>query len=181
MRFGFPRQPPRLAGDCSRVPAVVQWTLTVDGRATGWLTRRFHEAWRYALLHTGARHRLLCPAYVLMPDRAHLLWIGLEAHGSDQRVAMGFLRRVVAPRLAPTRWQPRARDRVLREGQRSGGGLARVATSIFDHPVRAGLVENRADYPFRGCCVPGYPNLDVADDDYWDQFWRIHRSLVDRS
>lgn len=172
---------PRLDPTGYRGSAVVHWTLTVEGRATGWLTRRFHEAWRYVLLHTGARYHLLCPAYVLMPDHAHLIWVGVDEHGSDQRLAMEFLRRMLAPQLAPARWQHQAHDHVLRENERTESAFVRVATYILDNPVRAGLVDHRADYSFRGCCVPGYPYLEVADGDDWERFWRIHQKSVERA
>src|SRR5262249_49602455 len=46
---------------------------------------------RELLLHAAARENLYCPAYILMPDHIHLLWMGLKL-SSDQINAMRFLR-----------------------------------------------------------------------------------------
>ena len=68
---------PRLAPEFYRGFAVVQWTITLERRATGWLDDLFHLHFRELMLHAGAREGLFCPAYVLMPDhlqigRAHV-------------------------------------------------------------------------------------------------------------
>ena len=34
------------------------------------------------------------------------------------------------------------------------------------------------DYAYLGCCVAGYPELDVRAADYWERFWRVHNYLV---
>ena len=68
---------PRLAPEAYRGFAVVQWTLTLERRATGWLDDRFHLHFRELLLHAAAREGLFCPVYVLMPDHMHLL-VGLR-------------------------------------------------------------------------------------------------------
>jgi REP element-mobilizing transposase RayT len=71
--------------------AYVHWSMTLENRATGWLTPLLHSRFRELLLHTVARYGLLCPAYCLMPDHLHALLIGLRAT-SDQRVAVRFFR-----------------------------------------------------------------------------------------
>ena len=92
---------PRLAPECYRGTAVVHWTFTVHQRAAGWLTSAFHAKWREILLHTCARYELLCPTYVLMPDHVHLLLMGIDEQGSDQRTAIAFLRKHTRPALHP--------------------------------------------------------------------------------
>ena len=72
------RHLPRLAPEFYRGFAVVHWTITLERRATGWLDDLFHLHFRELLLHAAARQGLLCPAYVLMPDHIHLLWMGLR-------------------------------------------------------------------------------------------------------
>jgi REP element-mobilizing transposase RayT len=171
---------PRLPSEHYRGRAFVHWTLPTEHRATGWLTPMFHHHWRLVLLHTCARYGLLCPVYVLMPDHAHLVWIGLNDHGPDQRVAVAFLRKHLRPHLEPADWQNQTHDHVLREHEREHGAFFKVASYILDNPVRAGLVSARSLYPFTGGCVPGYPALDVCHGDYWERFWRVHNKLVDR-
>jgi hypothetical protein len=29
-------------------------------------------------------------------------------------------------------------------------------------------------WPFEGAIVPGYPDLDPRQDDYWERFWKIY-------
>lgn len=157
----------------------MHWTLTIEDRTTGWLTPAFHHAWELVLLHTCGRYRLVCPAYVLMPDHAHLLWIGLDESKSDQRTAIEFLRKHLQPQLAPARWQHQAHDHVLREAERERGAFQAVAHYILENPLRANLVSRWPDYPYLGCCVPGYPALGVRASEYWELFWRIHHRLAE--
>ncbi|MBP9902180.1 MAG: hypothetical protein KBH45_12015, partial [Verrucomicrobia bacterium] len=111
---------PRLAPEFYRGFAVVQWTIPLEHRATGWLDETFHLHFRELLLHAAAREGLFCPVYVLMPDHLHLLWMGLRGD-SDQRNAMIFLRKHLAAELArrsPTgvefELQKQSHDSVLR-------------------------------------------------------------------
>ncbi len=152
---------PRLPPEHYRGHAFVHWTLTVEQRATGWLTPDFHHFWQLVLLHACSRYQLLCPAYVLMPDHAHLIFLGLDPDGSDQRTAIEFLRKHLRPHLAPADWQHQAHDRVLRDTERERGAFRAVAQYIFENPQRADLVTLWSEYPYLGSCIPGYPALDV--------------------
>ena len=171
---------PRLAPEFYRGRAFVHWTLTTEDRATGWLTPAFHHAWQLTLLHVCARYALACPAYVLMPDHAHLLWLGLDDHISDQRVATEFLRKHLRPFLASIEWQRQPYDNVLRESDREHAAFQLTALYIFENPVRTNLAARWQDYPYTGCCIAGYPDLDIRREDYWDLFWRIYNRLVER-
>lgn len=175
------RHLPRLAPQFYRGRAFVHWTLTTDNRATGWLTLGFHHTWRLMLLHTCSRYHLACPAYVLMPDHAHLLWLGLDDQCSDQRLAIEFFRKHLRPALAPTQWQNQAHDHVLQEHERERGAFQTVAHYILENPVRAMLTQTQADYAYLGCCIPGYPDLQCIQQDYWEKFWRIYNRLVEPS
>jgi REP element-mobilizing transposase RayT len=168
---------PRLAPEFYRGFAFVHWTLTVENRTTGWLAAALHHDWQLCLLHACARYRLACPAYVLMPDHMHLVWLGLR-DDSDQRLAIEFFRRHLRPALSPADWQRQAHDHMLRDGERKRDAFVNLANYIFENPVRAGLAQCSADYPFLGCCVPGYPELDVRAADYWERFWRVYNHLV---
>ncbi|MCU0784793.1 MAG: hypothetical protein MUF81_12280 [Verrucomicrobia bacterium] len=89
---------PRLLAHHYQGHAVVFWTFTLEARARGWLTPAFHAAFRETLLHAAARQSLMCPAYCLMPDHLHFVWMGLR-RGSDQLKGVRFLRRHLAPVL----------------------------------------------------------------------------------
>src|SRR5271168_121384 len=100
---------PRLNREFYQGAAVIHWTLTVFDRKSGWLNDSFHCRFRELLLHTAVREGLLCPAYCLMPDHIHLLWMGLR-QDSDQRNGMKFLREHLGARLQPHYFQHQAHD-----------------------------------------------------------------------
>jgi REP element-mobilizing transposase RayT len=155
--------------------------LTIQKRNTGWLSPNFHNRWQHILLHACSRYSLLCPDYVLMPDHMHLLWLGLDPQGSDQRSAVSFLRKQLRTSLHPTEWQHQPHDNVLRDADRGQGAFQRVAQYILENPVRKGLTGSPAEYRYLGCCVPGYPDLHVIELGYWPLFWRIYNRLIERS
>jgi hypothetical protein len=171
---------PRLAPESYRGFAVVQWTITLERCAVGWLDDNFHFLFRELLLHTAAREGLCCPVYVLMPDHLHLLWMGLCVR-SDQRNAMRFLRKHLAKELAgrsPTgaefELQKQAHDSVLREQDRRRGAFEKSCFYLLDNPCRKKLVNRPCDWPHLGAIVPGYPFLHPLAKDFWEQFWKIY-------
>jgi REP element-mobilizing transposase RayT len=156
---------------------VVFWTHTVENRATGWLGEKFYAYFRETLLHACGRYGLVCPIYVLMPDHWHLVWMGFTAD-SDQHSATKFLRKNLAPHVTPAKLQDRAHDSVLREEKRKRGAFAAACEYVRENPVRAGLVARWPDWPYSGAMVCGYPEFDVTDKDFWDDFWKIYNRLV---
>ena len=169
---------PRLAPEYYRGHAFVHWTLTINQRATGWLTPAFNHAWQLTLLHACARYNLACPAYVLMPDHAHLIWLGLTERDSDQRVAIEFLQKHLRLSLAPADWQRQPFDHVLLEHEREHGAFSMIANYILNNPVRARVAASVREWSNLGCCVPGYPSLDPRTADYWPLTWRIYSKLI---
>ena len=178
-----PRTPsghlPRLAPGFYQGDAVVFWTHTLKNRTKGWLTPTLHITFRELMLHAAARESLLCPIYVLMPDHLHLVWMGLSTK-SDQRRATAFLRPRLSRLLAPHTLQHQAHDHVLREAERKQGAFAATCAYIAENPMRASLAESSSSWPFTGCIVPGYPDLNPLDTNYWDRFWKIHNALKTR-
>src|SRR5690606_30896566 len=131
---------PRLSPESYRGNAAVHWTMTIEHRATGWLDAAHHTALRELLLHTCHRYALACPAYCVMPDHGHFLWIGLDPT-SDQRLAAAWFRRHWNSLLAPTyALQRQAHDHVLRDTEREQNAFAAIATYILQNPERAHLV-----------------------------------------
>lgn len=168
---------PRLARVFYQGRAAVLWTHAIEGRATGWLDDSFHHRFREILLHACGRYRLACPAYVLMPDHWHLVWLGLT-DTSDQWLATVFLRRHVAAALRHAVLQDRAHDHVLREQERERGAFEAACAYVFANPERAGLVSDWRHWTWLGAMMPGYPDLDPRRINFWDDFWKIHRRLA---
>jgi len=164
---------PRLAPGFYRGEAVVHWTLTVFNRGTGWLNDAFHARFRELMLHAAAREGLLCPAYCLMPDHIHLLWMGLTRE-TDQRTGMSFLRTHLKPILAPFKLQPQAHDHVLRDEERQRNAFAKICFYILANPVRAGLIKETEIWQFCGAIIPGYPVFHPLEKDFWRLFWKLY-------
>jgi REP element-mobilizing transposase RayT len=80
-----------------------------------------------------------------------------------------------APRVnaKPWRLQKQAFDRVIRPEERRRGMFQANCDYIRLNPVRAGLVEREADWPFAGCVVPGYPDLHPARAESWAILWQV--------
>ena len=174
-RSAFSHYLPRLRREFYQADAVIFWTLPVSRRARGWLSENFHAAFRELMLHASARQGLLCPAYCLMPDHLHLVWMGLR-RDSDQRNGMRFLRSALGPCLKPARFQHQPHDHVLKpkERQRRAFSLA-CADYVLLNPLKAGLVQEPGDWPYLGAVVPGYPRLDPFSAGYWPWFWKRYQ------
>lgn len=180
----------RLGASFYRGEAWVRWSMTIEGRQTGWLDDLHHSRLREAMLHTLCRYRISCPVYCLMPDHGHFLWGGLSDE-SDQLNASKFFRqewnrllggvRGEYPKDVSTsfgrefRLQHQAYDHVLREnesGYRSEV-FEKIAGYVLENPVRARLADRFQEWPFLGAIVPGYPRLDPRDEEFWDRYWKF--------
>jgi REP element-mobilizing transposase RayT len=139
--------------------------MTVIDRKTGWLSEAFQYRFREIMLHAAAREGLFCPAYCLMPDHLHLLWLGLR-RDTDQRNGMSFLRTHLKPLLSPYKFQPQAYDHVLREEERQRNAFAKICFYILANPVRAKLIKESERWSFCGAVIPGYPKLHPLDEDF---------------
>lgn len=155
--------------------------MAIGRRATGWLNELHHARLREIVCHVLGRYALVCPAYCLMPDHGHFLWLG-TTEGSDQKAAVALFRAAWNIELSRggRKLQRQAFDHVLREEERQRGSFGTVAGYVFENPVRAELADRWKEYPFLGALVPGYPDLDPREIDYWDRFWRIYEKLVDQ-
>jgi len=166
---------PRLPQEHYQGNAVVHWTLPIARRGTGWLTATFHAHFRETMLHAAAREGLYCPAYCLMPDHLHLVWMGLRRE-SDQRQGMKFLREHLGPALRPHRFQHQPHDHVLRESERNKRVFSQVCFYVMDNPRRAELVKRPEEWPYAGAVVPGYPALNPWSEKFWPLFWKLYAS-----
>jgi putative transposase len=164
---------PRLEAEFYKAFAFIFWTHTTEGRTTGWLSDTSHRQFRELLLHASARHHLFCPVYTLMPDHLHLVWIGVHPN-SDQKQATRFLRKHMTPLFHAAKLQRQPHDHVLREEDREHNAFQSTCYYIQENPVRKELVTTWTDYPYTGCMIPGYPELDIRASDYWVRFWRAY-------
>jgi putative transposase len=171
------RHLPRLSPETYRGHAFVHWTMRLQHRATGWLSEEFHVRFREILLHGLHSCGCACPVYCLMPDHIHLLLVGWDV-AADQTKLLRFLTRHINRVFGPAfALQKQNYDHVLRdEDERSSDGIASLAWYITENPVRAGVGIEREEYPFTGCMIPGYPELDLWQGEFWERFWRITAS-----
>jgi REP element-mobilizing transposase RayT len=170
-RSDFSHYLPRLKREFYQAGAVIFWTMPVSHRRLGWLTDSFHAAFREIMLHAAAREGLICPAYCLMPDHIHLVWMGLR-RDTDQRNGMKFLRAQIGSFLKPAKFQHQAHDHVLTsaERQRHAFSLA-CADYVLLNPLKGGLVKLPEAWPYIGAVIPGYPRANPFDVGYWPWFW----------
>lgn len=168
---------PRLPREYYQGRAVVMWTHTLAARAQGWLDSRFHSHFRELLLHAGSRYRLICPAYTLMPDHWHQVWMGVD-ESSDQHSATAFLRKHVQIVLGKLRLQDRAHDHVLRDDERRRGVFQEMCAYVWKNPERAGLCSDWRQWPFLGAIVDGYPQFDPREPGFWGDIWKVHGRLA---
>lgn len=169
---------PRLEDVYYQGNAAVHWTQPIAKQRTGWLNAQFHARFRELMMHTAARHHLVCPVYCLMPDHLHHIWIGLGSE-SYQRRAIAFLRTYLEPTLESAKFQHQAHDHVLREEERTREVFATVSGYIVENPVRAELVPTPEEWPYLGCVIPRYPKMDPREQKFWPLFWKIYRVAAD--
>ena len=170
----------RLEPERYRGHAYVHWTMTIEGRRTGWLQPLFLYKFRELLTHTLFRYGLGCPIYCLMPDHMHLLWMGIDER-SDQLKAIRHFRKHVNQSLGRIgfRLQHQCYDRVLREDEKMEANFTNLIEYIARNPERSGLIEEDAfaSYRYSGCLLPGYPDFRLWEDQHWERYWRAHSFL----
>ena len=168
---------PRLNPSFYRGQAYVHWTMTIQDRRTGWLIPAFNFKFREFLTHAAFRYAFTCPIYCLMPDHIHMVWIGIDER-TDQLKASKYFRKHVGRCLNKLgfEFQHQAYDHVLRDDEKIESALVDLVEYVARNPERRGLVplDGFRDYKFTGCLVPGYPELELWQADFWIRFWRAY-------
>jgi len=171
---------PRLEAAYYQGRAYVHWTMTIEDRKTGWLIPIFYYKFREILTHAAFRYAFACPIYCLMPDHIHMIWIGIDER-SDQLKASEFFRKQLGEplRLLGFEFQHQPYDHVLKEEERLESSLTNLVEYIARNPERKQLVpcNEYKHYKYTGCLVPGYPEMNLWQTDYWMRFWRIYLFL----
>ena len=168
----------RLAPAFYQDKAYVHWTFTLQNRATGWLTDEHHAGLRTILLQWLVRYHQCCPAYCLMPDHAHFVFIGLNQYAEQLPLIREFSREW-NQLLQPDQLSKQAYDNVLREDDRANDAFPDLIGYILRNPVRKDLVSNWKDWPHTGTILPGYPHLDPRKDYFWENFWKGYNQQAD--
>src|SRR3954471_10000427 len=99
-----PGKIPRLPPQYYQGDSVVHWSMPTWDRTRGWLKSDFTHVFRELMVHASAREALFCPAYVLMLDHIHLIWMELRLQ-SDQQKGVAFLRTYLEKALSPEKFQ----------------------------------------------------------------------------
>ena len=175
-RSTFSHYLPRLDRIFYQADAVVFWTLPIADRASGWLDESFHAAFREMTLHTAAREGLLCPTYCLMPDHLHFVWMGTRKD-CDQRNGMKFFRSQLGKKLKPFKFQHQTYDHVLSEDERKRDAFKKTCGYTLMNPVKSNLVKHAEEWPYAGAVIPGYPDVNPSEADYWPWFWKHYLAV----
>ena len=172
----------RLGPEWYRGKAWVHWVMTIDGWKKGWLDDGMHAGVRELLVHACGRYHLACPAYCLMPDHGHFLWMGL-CEISDQMKAGRFFRKHWN-RLLEARGlklQQQGYEHVLNEHERNRTEFEDALFYVLANPERGGLVGEWREWGFLGSVVAGDPELDPREKGRFPGiFWKIHHKEVAR-
>jgi len=153
--------------------SYVLWTMCLKDNATGWLDAAHHAALREICFHALAREFVCCPAYCLMPDHGHFLFVGYDVR-ANQRAAVRWMRREWNLLLSPLELQHQPFESVLLEADRSRDAFPNAAGYTMRNSQRAGLVDDWRDWPYSGAIFPGYPKLDPRKIHFWEDFWKAH-------
>jgi len=171
---------PRLEPESYRGQAYVHWTFTIQDRRTGWLIPMFNYKFRELLTHAAFRYAISCPIYCQMPDHIHLVWMGIHDQ-SDQLKASKFFRKQLRGPLGTLGFEMQHQpfDHVLRDDERLESSFENLVEYVARNPERKGLVprDGFREYKYSGSLIPGYPELDWRQDDFWPRFWRTHSFL----
>ena len=112
-----------------------------------------------------------------MRDHVHLLVLGWEKT-CQQRTLVRFVKKHSNSDLSERgfEWQKQPYDNVLRQKDREKDAFQKVVGYVVNNPVRAGYVERWEKWIYLDAMLPGYPEVALRDEDFWERFWRIYLS-----
>jgi putative transposase len=142
------RTSPRLKSFDYVGPFAYSLSLVTRGRASVFTDHDIVDTTLHCLGRSCSRYGFSLHAYCFMPDHLHLLLSGQDnssladfVHHFKQVSGHRYKREHGAPL-----WQISYYDHVLRRDE----DLLAVARYIWGNPVRAGLVQDRSEYPYSG-------------------------------
>jgi len=138
-------------GHPSRIPVWLRWeqpviyfvTICVADRKPVLANETVFNALKIAV---GRLRDWTILAAVLMPDHVHIIVSPREDRDAKLGNFSGALKRWIREELsAPWKWQPGCFDRLLRSNE----SLHKKWLYVQENPVRAGLVKDSKDWPYK--------------------------------
>jgi hypothetical protein len=65
---------------------------------------------------------------------------------------------------------------VLREKDREKDAFDKVVRYVLNNPVRSEYVERWQEWDYLDAMIPGFPEVRLRDEGFWERFWRIYYS-----
>ena len=137
------RHPAKGIIEDDRTPTLIFLTVCTERRRPWLADPHIHETlvqvWR------SATHWEVGP-YILMPDHLHVIVSPIDARDANLGSFSAALKRWIRREVnAAWNWQPGCFDHLLRSDE----SLHEKWRYVQDNPVRAGLVQGAADWPYR--------------------------------
>lgn len=142
-------RPPRITGFSYRGPYQYFLTFCVRNRRPVFLEPCVARLVINHFLQTANLWRFAVLAYCVMPDHAHLLVEGRDEDSDLRRFAKRLKQgsgQAYSHDVGVPLWQEGYFEHVLRAEE----DARNISRYILDNPVRAGLVQHPAEYPFLG-------------------------------
>lgn len=131
-------------------------TLPVFGHKDVFVEQERVVAVLNALRDSALEHRFDVYAYCLLPQEMVLIVRGKDKKANMKEFLHDFRARSSAAleqKLGHPLWKKKYLERVLRKNE----DTKLLVTSVFQRPVKAGLVEKASEYPFQGSFVLAPP------------------------
>lgn len=142
-------KPHRLPRDAYRGRVRVAVTACVAGRQSLFIEEYVVESLVEILRLAVVAHLCSVAIYCFMPDHLHLVLQGEDARADAWRAMVDFKQRSgfwMRQHRSDVRWQKDFHDHVIRADEDLRSHLRYVA----NNPVRKGLIDDWASYPFTG-------------------------------
>ena len=140
-------------------------TICTHNRERVFTNSRFVDATLSLLRDECRSHCFGVYAYCFMPDHVHLVLVGEKGAAELPMLVRAFKGAVAAVGRAkgvPKLWQKGFYDHVIRSGE----GLDRAAWYVFMNPVRAGFVNEPAEWPYSGSLMFDWERLETSSEPF---------------
>jgi putative transposase len=138
---------------------IVSFTICVKNRYPLFNERETTSVFADILLTEAGRFESLVIIYLFMPDHLHLVLQGNSDTARPLKAVNGFKQKTgywLSKHRVNAAWQKGFYDRILRDES----NLVTCVDYILNNPVRAGLVENALDFPFKHLSKAGLMCFD---------------------
>ncbi len=138
---------------------AVVFTLCIGNRDFLFNNPDIFRLFEGILLNESNKKGCNAEAYVFMPDHCHILLSGKDVHSDCLRTIIAFKQRTgywLSRNNPAIRWQKDFYDHILREEE----DLEKHILYILNNPVRAGLVQDWKQYPYKGSAVYNFEEFE---------------------